>query len=401
MAKAIGPKCNLDCQYCFYLEKEALWAKTEKYRMPDDLLETYIRSYIESQPTDTVSVAWQGGEPTLLGVPYFERVVEFQQKHANGKRIENAFQTNGTLIDDRWGEFLSEHGFLVGVSIDGPEDLHNAYRVKRNQTGSFSDVLRGIRVLQRYGVAWNSLTCVNAVNSREPLRVYKVLKGIGSKHMQFIPIVERRPDKSARALGLDLSTPPSQDHADSDSEMMPWSVKPNYYGEFMTRIFDIWIRSDVGRVYVQLFEVSFAKWIGHPGGLCIFAETCGDAVALEHDGSIYSCDHYVYPDFKLGNVRDTPLSEMLDSDRQRAFGQAKRDNLPQQCVECRYRPACNGGCPKHRFATTSDGEPGLNYLCQGYYKIFEHADPYFRAMAELYRRRQSPAGIMQILKKRR
>jgi len=401
MAKAIGPKCNLDCQYCFYLEKEALWAKTEKYRMPDDLLETYIRSYIESQPTDTVSFAWQGGEPTLLGVPYFERVVEFQQKHANGKRIENAFQTNGTLIDDRWGEFLSEHGFLVGVSIDGPEDLHNAYRVKRNQTGSFSDVLRGIRVLQRYGVAWNSLTCVNAVNSREPLRVYKFLKGIGSKHMQFIPIVERRPDKSARALGLDLSTPPSQDHADSDSEMMPWSVKPNYYGEFMTRIFDIWIRSDVGRVYVQLFEVSFAKWIGHPGGLCIFAETCGDAVALEHDGSIYSCDHYVYPDFKLGNVRDTPLSEMLDSDRQRAFGQAKRDNLPQQCVECRYRPACNGGCPKHRFATTSDGEPGLNYLCQGYYKIFEHADPYFRAMAELYRRRQSPAGIMQILKKRR
>lgn len=401
MAKAIGPKCNLDCQYCFYLEKEALWAKTEKYRMPDDLLERYIRNYIESQPTDVVSFAWQGGEPTLLGVPYFERIVELQQMYANGKRIENAFQTNGTLLNDRWAEFFAKNEFLVGVSIDGPKALHDAYRVKRNQTGSFDDVLRGIRVLQRHRVEWNSLTCVNAVNSKRSLKVYKFLKGIGAKHMQFIPIVERRPNAAAQDLGLDLSTPPDLETSEPPPDMMPWSVRAKDYGEFLTTLFDTWVRFDVGKIFVQIFEVSFSKWVGNPGGLCIFAETCGDAVALEHDGSIYSCDHYVYPEFKLGNVGDTPLAEMLDSDQQRAFGKAKRDTLPKKCIQCVYRPACNGGCPKHRSITTSDGEPGLNYLCDGYYRFFKHADPYFRTMAELYRHRQSPANIMQLLKKRR
>lgn len=401
MAKAIGPKCNLDCQYCFYLEKEALFAKSERYRMPDELLERYIANYIESQPTELVSFAWQGGEPTLLGVPYFQKIVELQQKHAQGKRIENALQTNGTLLNDRWAEFLAANAFLVGVSIDGPEDLHNAYRIKRNGTGSFQDVLRGIRVLQKHGVEWNSLTCVNAVNSKQPLKVYKFLKGIGSRHMQFIPIVERRPNAAAQALGLDLSTPPDLENGDADPDMMPWSVQARDYGNFLNAIFDTWVRKDVGKVFVQLFEVSFAKWIGSPGGLCIFAETCGDAVALEHDGSIYSCDHYVYPEFKLGNVADSPLSEMLNSDQQRKFGRDKFETLPRKCLECAYRPACNGGCPKHRSITTKDGEPGLNYLCDAYYRFFKHADPFFQTMGDLYRQRQSPANIMTLLKKRK
>ena len=401
MAKAIGPKCNLDCQYCFYLEKEALFAKSEHYRMPDDLLEQYIANYIESQPTDSVSFAWQGGEPTLLGAPYFQRIVELQQKHAQGKRIENALQTNATLLDDCWGAFLAENNFLVGVSIDGPEDLHNGYRVKRNGSGSFNEVLRGIRILQKHGVQWNSLTCVNAINSKLPLKVYKFLKGIGARHMQFIPIVERRPNPAAQKLGLDLSTPPNLEKPEGDPEMMPWSVQPRDYGTFLTTIFDTWIRKDVGKTFVQIFEVSFAKWIDQPGGLCIFSETCGDAVALEHDGSIYSCDHYVYPEFKIGNVRDTPLSEMLNSDQQLKFGKDKSDTLPPKCHECAYVSACNGGCPKHRSAVTKDGEAGLNYLCDGYYRFFKHADPYFRTMGELYRRRQSPADIMEILKKSR
>ncbi len=401
MAKAIGPKCNLDCQYCFYLEKEALFAKSERYRMPDDLLERYISGYIASQPTDAVQFAWQGGEPTLLGVKYFQRILELQRKHAQGKRIENALQTNGTLLDDRWAEFLAENEFLVGVSIDGPEELHNAYRLKRNGTGSFKEVLRGIRVLQKHGVLWNSLTCVNAANSKHPQKVYKFLKGIGSRHIQFIPIVERQPNAQARELGLDLSTPPAPDSPEADPEMMPWSVRPRDYGDFLVNLFNTWVRHDVGKVFVQIFEVSFSKWIGKPGGLCIFSETCGDAVALEHDGSIYSCDHYVYPEFKLGNVRDNPFSDMIGSEKQRKFGQDKFDTLPQKCLDCAFRPACNGGCPKHRSATTESGEPGLNYLCDGYYKFFSHADPYFRVMANLFQQRQSPAAIMDLIKKKR
>ncbi|MGY8696998.1 MAG: anaerobic sulfatase maturase [Verrucomicrobiia bacterium] len=301
---------------------------------------------MESQPTDSVLFAWQGGEPTLLGPPYFQRIVELQQKHAQGKRIENALQTNATLLDDCWGAFLAENNFLVGVSIDGPEDLHNAYRVKRNGSGSFNEVLRGIRILQKHGVQWNSLTCVNAINSKLPLKVYKFLKGIGARHMQFIPIVERRPNPAAQKLGLDLSTPPNLEKPEGDPEMMPWSVQPRDYGTFLTTIFDTWIRKDVGKTFVQIFEVSFAKWIDQPGGLCIFSETCGDAVALEHDGSIYSCDHYVYPEFKIGNVRDTPLSEMLNSDQQLNFGKDKSDTLPPKCHECAYVSPCNGGCPK-------------------------------------------------------
>jgi len=399
MTKAIGPKCNLDCQYCFYLEKEALFAKTERYQMADDVLERCIANYIESQPTDLVTFAWQGGEPTLLGVPYFQKIVDLQRKYAGGKRFENALQTNGSLLNERWAEFLATNRFLVGVSIDGPEELHNAYRLKRNGQGSFEEVLRGIRTLQRHGVEWNSLTCVNDLNAKMPLKVYKFLKGIGARHMQFIPIVERQPNTAARALGLDLSTPPNQDGEEPEVEMMPWSVKPNDYAQFLTTIFDHWVRHDVGKIYVQIIEVSFAKCLGSPGSLCIFSETCGDAVAMEHDGSVYSCDHYVYPEYKLGNIRDDSLQDMINSEQQRDFGENKRDSLPRQCLECDYLPACNGGCPKYRFCETSDGEAGLNYLCQGYYHFFKHADPYFQTMAKLYRNRRPPAMIMDLLKK--
>lgn len=401
MTKGIGPKCNLDCQYCFYLEKEALFAPNERYKMSDETLERFVSSYIAAQPGDTASFAWQGGEPTLLGVSFFEKVVALQAKHARGKRIENAFQTNGTLLDDRWAEFLAKHNFLVGVSIDGPRDLHDAYRVKRNGKGSFDDVLRGIRVLQRHGVQWNSLTCVNRLNASKPLEVYKFLKGIGSRYMQFIPIVERKPNPAARRLGLDLSTPPSLSEEEAIEEMTAWSVIPREYGSFLNKIFDRWVRHDVGKIYVQTFEVGFTKWLGIKQGLCIFNETCGDAVALEHDGSVYSCDHFVYPEYRLGNINEDSLPEMIDSPFQRKFGQDKRDSLPSQCRECAYRFACNGGCPKQRFARDKRGEPGLNYLCPGYFAFFRHADPYYRVMASLYRRQQSPALIMELLKKKK
>lgn len=401
MAKAIGPKCNLDCEYCFYLEKDRLFSKNERFRMRDETLERFVKNYIEAQPSEQVSFAWQGGEPTLLGVNFFKKVVALQKKYAQGKQIENAFQTNGTLLNDEWAAFLSENGFLVGISIDGPETLHNTYRVKRNQSGSFRDVLHGVKFLQKHGVEWNSLTCIHKSNSEKPLEVYKFLKGIGSHFMQFIPIVERKPNPKANELGLELSTPPTLEGLEMQQEMTPWSVSPRAYGKFLTAIFDRWVRNDVGKIFVQIFDVSLSKWLGHPSGLCIFSETCGTAVALEHDGSIYSCDHYVYPDYRIGNINENSLASMLDSVFQNRFGQNKSDTLPQYCRDCVFRPACNGGCPKHRFLATEDGEPGLNYLCQSYFSFFKHADPYLRVMANLYRSGRAPALIMELLKKKR
>jgi len=404
MAKGIGPKCNLDCEYCFYLEKEALFGPSERFRMTDETLDNFTRSYIESQPNDSVTFAWQGGEPTLLGVPFFEKAVELQKKYANGKQIENSFQTNGTLIDDRWASVLAENNFLVGVSIDGPEEIHNSLRKDRDGKGSFDKVLKGIRTLQRHKVEWNSLTCVNAVTSKQPQEVYRFLKGIGARFMQFIPIVERKPDAVAAKLGLDFSVPPQSSENDVEvdgPEMMSWSVKSGDYGRFMISIFDKWVREDVAKRYIQLFDVAFQKWLGIPGGLCIFSETCGDAVALEHDGGVYSCDHYVYPEFKLGNLNETPLASMMDSAQQRKFGQDKADLLPKQCRECEYKPACNGGCPKQRFIKTKDGEAGLNYLCYDYFAFFKHVDPYFQVMADFYRKNQAPATIMELIKKKK
>jgi uncharacterized protein len=402
MVKPIGPICNIGCKYCFYLEKENLFETGEKWKMSEEMLERYVRSYIESQPktNQPIVFAWQGGEPTLMGVDFFRKAVKFQKKYGAGREIENAFQTNATLIDQEWASFFKDENFLIGVSIDGPEKLHDHYRVTKTDQPTWQTVMRGIEFLQKAEAEFNTLTCVNRVTSQKPQEVYRFLKGIGSKYLQFIPIVERRPDNVAEKLGLDLSVPPQSqlEGEDDDPRIMPWAVKSKAYGDFLVSIFDRWVRHDVGRIYVQMFDVALGKWLNIPGGLCIFSETCGSALAMEHNGDLYSCDHYVYPDYKLGNIANQAMPDLVESQQQKKFGTDKRDTLPQKCIKCTYRFACNGGCPKQRFIETEDGEAGLNYLCEGYYHFFEHADPYMRTMAQLYQNQQPPAAIMDLLK---
>ncbi len=403
MVKPIGPKCNLDCTYCFYLEKEMLFGDGERWKMDDATLESYVKRYIEAQPTEQVTFAWQGGEPTLCGVEFFEKVVHWQKKYGANRQIENAFQTNGTLLDDDWGAFLHREKFLVGISIDGPAELHDAYRVTRGGKGSLEEVLKGLSYLKKHRVEFNTLTCVNRANASHGAEVYEFLKNMGSRYMQFIPIVERLPDDEAERLGLSHSTPPKYSEEDSnlDAPVTDWSVQPKAYGRFMWSIFKRWVQQDVGKVFVQLFDVTLGKYAGAPGGLCIFSEECGRALALEHDGSLYSCDHYVYPDFKVGNIKDQSIAAMVDSAFQVDFGKAKSTSLPKFCLECPVKFACNGGCPKQRFILTPDDEPGLNYLCSGYRFVFNKMDPYMKAMAELIHNRQHAAGVMDQIRQRR
>jgi len=404
MAKAIGPICNLDCKYCFYLEKEQLYPTNEKWKMSDERLETFVRDYIAAQPGQDVNFAFQGGEPTLLGVDYFRKVVAYQKKHGQGKRITTAFQTNGTLLDDEWGAFLGENNFLVGLSIDGPEDIHNAYRVDKKGRDTYKSVMRGLNILRKHNVEFNTLTCVNSVTVEHPVKIYKFLKGIGSKYLQFIPIVEREVDENAARLGLDFAEPPNLLEPPPTKEnprMSRFAVPAEAYGDFLIRIFNEWIKRDVGKTFVQIFDIALQKWLGLPGGLCYFAETCGKAFAMEHDGDVFTCDHFVYPNYKLGNLMNTSLGELADSPMATAFGNAKRDALPKYCRDCEVRFACNGECPKHRFTWTPDGEWGLNYLCPAYKKFFNHIDPTMRLMADLYRSRRAPAEVMDILAARR
>ncbi|MEM8875589.1 MAG: anaerobic sulfatase-maturation protein [Planctomycetota bacterium] len=406
MTKPIGPICNLDCKYCFYLEKEALYDGERKWAMPDDVLEKYIAQYIHTQPGRQVSFAWQGGEPTLLGVRFFRKVVELQKKYADGKEITNAFQTNGTLLDDEWGEFLAENKFLVGLSIDGPEELHDAYRVDKQQKPTFPEVYRGLTLLKKHGVEFNTLTTVHAANVHKPLDIYRFLREHGSGFMQFIPIVERNITESGpfQILNLDLQGPPDPETGERHfAPVTEWSVNSKAYGEFHIAIFNEWVKRDIGKTFVQMIDVALGNWVkqytGQGGGsLCVFSPTCGDAMAIEHNGDVYSCDHYVYPKYRLGNIMNAPLGEMVTSDQQRAFGQAKLDSLPQYCRECEVRFACHGECPKHRFVKTPTGEDGLNYLCQAYRPYFNHIDPYMRAMVQLLNQRQPPAAVMELIK---
>jgi uncharacterized protein len=396
MTKPIGPICNLDCKYCFYLEKERLFPRNENFKMSDEVLETYIRQYIAAQQTPEVSFAWQGGEPTLLGVGFFRKVVELQRRHAGGKRISNALQTNGTLLDDEWCEFLAAERFLVGLSIDGPARLHNAYRVDKKGRDTYDDVLRGLRLLKKHRVEFNTLTVVNRANARHPLEVYRFLRDIGSGFIQFIPLVERMADAEAAKLGLDLAVPPRVD--EEDARRMPvteWSVEPRQYGDFLCTIFDEWVRRDVGRTFVQIFDVTLGNWVGQKGGLCVFSETCGRALAMEHNGDVYSCDHYVYPQYRLGNILNASLGELVSSEFQQQFGRDKSATLPRYCRECEVRHLCHGECPKHRFIRTPDGEPGLNYLCRAYKMFFNHSAPAMRRMVELLRAGRAPAEIMR------
>jgi uncharacterized protein len=397
MAKPIGPICNLTCSYCFYVEKSCYFPSGHDYRMSPAVLEAFIRKYIESQSTPEVNFAWQGGEPTLLGVDFFRTVVELQQKYANGKRISNCIQTNCVLIDDEWCALLKQHEFLVGASIDGPRELHDHYRVDARGNGSFDRVIAAIERMQAHGVQFNSLTVVNNVNAKHPQRVYTFLRDLGVEFMQFIPLVERAARPVDQAAGLDYAAPPDL-RARERADVSPATVPAKQFGIFLSKIFDTWVRNDVGRVFVQLFDVTLGNWVGQGPGLCVFAPKCGNAVIIEHNGDIYSCDHFMYPEYRLGNIVADDLHGMVCSEFQLKFGSDKEDALPQQCRECRVLNLCRGACPKHRFLTTSKGEPGLNYLCAGYRYFFNHVGPYMSTMAQLLRQGRAPADIMQMIR---
>jgi uncharacterized protein len=395
IAKPIGPRCNLDCSYCFYLEKENLFSNKSDFRMSDDLLDSFIRQKIEYHRVPKVNFAWQGGEPTLLGVDFFRKVVKLQRKYADGKEIENGFQTNGILLNDEWCEFFKENNFLIGLSIDGPEHLHDRYRKSKGGQGTYKNVVRGLGYLKKHKVDFNTLTVLQRDNSCHPLEVYNFLKEIGSGFMQFIPIVERMAKDNPND-GLQLVFPDYQ----SESKLTDWSIEPLEYGKFLCTVFDEWIRNDVGSYYVQIFDVALEAWFRGEGSLCVFRKSCGDAMAIEHNGDLYSCDHYVYPSYKLGNIREKPLGNLISSETQVKFGNDKWDKLPKYCLACDVRFACNGECPKHRFINTSDGERGLNYLCAGYNKFFHHIDPYMRFMANELSHQRAPANVMAWSKKK-
>lgn len=395
MAKPHGPICNLDCTYCYYLEKENLYAQNGRdYRMREDVLEAYIQQFIAAQPGTHVSFAWQGGEPTLLGISFFERVVELQKKYAGTKTVENAFQTNGTLLDDEWGKFLARNRFLIGISIDGPATLHDAHRVDKGGQPTHARVLRGLEVLKAHGVEFNTLTVVNRLNSQHAVEVYEFLKQIGSRFLQFIPVVEQVAE-SPDPNGLVLIKPFSR----QKSSVSEWSVEPLAYGRFLTAIFDRWVRTDVGSIFVQAFDVALESWSGMTPSLCVFAPTCGAAPVIEHNGDLYSCDHFVYPENKLGNILDVPIATLMNKQQQERFGAAKAI-LPSDCQTCDVRFACNGECPKHRFLSTASGEYGLNYLCAGYKHFFHHIDPYMRFMADELRAGRAPARVMEWARRR-
>lgn len=397
LAKPAGPACNLRCSYCFYLEKKEMFGDAPGTRMQDDTLEAFVRDYIAAQDAPEVSFGWQGGEPTLRGLEFFGKVVRLQRRYAGGRKVSNTFQTNGMLIDAQWAEFLAANEFLVGISIDGTQALHDAQRVDASRAGTWSRVLRGLAHLKSHGVEFNTLTVVSRANAKHALKVYRFLKEIGSRHMQFIPLVER---SMARGGSGALAGPPVGGTL-RGTQVANWSVSPVGYGDFLVAIFEEWVLQDVGSVFVQMFDNALASWVGEGASLCVFAETCGRQVALEHDGSLYACDHYVYPEYRRGNLHRQSLADMLDAPEQRQFGAAKRDTLPAQCRRCEFRFACNGGCPKHRFLQSADGEPGLNYLCAGYRKFFHAVDPYMRVMAGLLRRGRAPAEIMQRVARRR
>ncbi|MEP7368059.1 MAG: anaerobic sulfatase maturase [Dermatophilaceae bacterium] len=366
MAKPTGAICNLDCSYCFFLSKEELYPGSS-FRMNESVLVAYLKQLLESHRTPEVTVAWQGGEPTLMGLEFFRHAMELVHQLARpDQRVEHTIQTNGTLIDDEWAEFLAEHDVLVGISIDGPRELHDAYRVDKGAKPTFERVIRGLERLKAHGVRWNVLTTVHHVNESEGLSVYKFLRDdLGAEFIQFIPIVER----------------PSPGGVPTGDQVTERSVSPGGYGKFLVEVFDEWVRRDVGTVFVQMFDSTLASFMDVPGSLCVHSETCGTALALEHNGDLYSCDHFVEPKHLLGNIGDRHMLDLIVSPQQRAFGAAKRDTLPQYCRSCDVRFACHGGCPKDRFTSTPDGEPGLHYLCPSYQEFFRHVDAPMRMMA--------------------
>lgn len=387
MIKSAGASCNLACDYCYYLEKKNLYAESKRHLITDELLEKFTKEYIELQTSDSVLFTWHGGEPMMRPVKFYERALELQRKYAGNKHIDNCFQTNGTLITDEWARFFKKNNFLVGVSIDGTQDMHDCYRRNRFGKASWEQVMRGIRTLNRHDVMWNAMAVVNDVNVERPLEFYRFFKEIGCRYIQFTPIVERyfrHPDGRMLASPIEGAI----------AEMTPFSITPEAWGRFLNAIFDEWVRHDVGEFFIQIFDSTLANWVGQPPSVCSLAETCGHATAMEHNGDLYVCDHFVFPEFKLGNLNNTPLKDLTSQQSLRTFGQNKKRLLTRQCQECEFLMACHGECPKNRFSTSADGERGHNYLCQGYHAFFSHVAPYMDFMKFQLQHRQAPANVM-------
>lgn len=399
LAKPSGSTCNINCTYCFFLSKEALYPN-DKSRMSHDTLETYIRQLLESHRAPTVTVAWQGGEPTLMRLEFYKKSMELVEQYRKpGQTVEHTFQTNGLLLDDDWCAFFREHDVLVGLSVDGPRELHDAYRLDRGGRGTFDRVMNGWRMLRKHQVEFNILCTVNAANQEHGRAVYRFFRDeLGAKWMQFIPIVERATAETLAIANQGWSEQPGQSrllYTQTGNLVTERTVGALQYGQFLIDIFEEWVRRDVGQIYVQLFDVTLEAFFRRHR-LCIHAPTCGYGPALEHNGDLYCCDHFVEPDFLLGNIHETHMLELVASPRQRKFGQDKRDTLTAQCRECKVLNWCNGGCPKDRFALSRNGEPGQNYLCAGLERFFMHTGPVFSVMAQLLQKQQAPADIMEI-----
>jgi uncharacterized protein len=397
MAKPTGAICNLDCSYCFYLEKESLFPKRHRFLMSDEVLRSYIAQSIRSEPSPEVLFTWQGGEPMLRGLEFYRQAVMLQRELSDGKTIRNSLQTNGVLLDEEWCAFLAKSGFMVGISLDGPREIHDSARVDKQGRPTFDAVMRAIALLKKYHIEFNVLVTVTNEVSRHPEAVYRFLKHSGVTHIQFNPVVERIANGNERDLGLTFAQP-GKSRSGQDVLLSPHSVAPEVYGEFLIAIFDEWVRHDVGSIYVMNFEWALASFLRLPATVCLFAENCGKALVLEHDGKVYSCDHFVYPDHLLGNIKESELSDLFNSPQQQAFGKAKSADLPDYCRRCEVRFACHGECPKNRFALTPDGQPGLNYLCPSYKTYFKHITKYMNAMVKLISHGQPASLIMDAIK---
>lgn len=391
MLKPVGASCNLRCKYCYYLEKSHLYQDAPTRVMSDELLERFTKEYIEAQTTNNVMFTWHGGEPLMRPLSFYKRALELQRKYARGRQIDNVIQTNGTLLTDEWCEFLRENNWLVGISVDGPQEFHDEYRRSVSDKPSWVSVMNGIRLLRKHGVEWNAMAVVNDYNADYPLEFYHFFRDNGCQYLQFAPIVERI---SSHEDGRHLADLNDKD----DCPLTDFSVSPSQWGRFLCEIFDDWVRHDVGRNYVEIFDCTLANWVGAAPGICIYAKECGHAGVMEFNGDVYSCDHFVFPEYKLGNIREKTIIEMLYGEQQRQFSRLKHSSLPMQCRECEYEFACHGECPKNRFMHDKYGNPGLNYLCKGYYQYYHHVAPYMDFMKRELQAQRPPANIMEAIR---
>lgn len=391
MLKPAGAHCNLACKYCYYLEKNNLYQNSHRHLMTDEMLEQFTREYIEAQTMPQVLFTWHGGEPLMRSIDFYKKALALQKKYANGKQIDNVIQTNGTLLTDEWCEFFAKNHWLVGISIDGPQEYHDHYRVTPAGKPSWEKVMQGIQLLKKHHVEWNAMAVVNAYNAEHPLEFYHFFRDNGCQYLQFTPIVERLTEHEDGRILASLADNREIPLADA-------SVTPEQWGNFLCTIFDDWVRHDVGKTFVEIFDCTLANWMGVPPGICAYSKECGHAGVMEHNGDVYSCDHFVFPEYKLGNIRDQSLIDMLYGEKQQAFSRLKHTSLPRQCKECDMEFACHGECPKNRFEKDKYGEPGLNYLCQGYYQYYSHVAPYMDFMKRELLAQRPPANIMNVLK---